>query len=403
MRVLFATRGSSGHLGPLVPFARACEQAGHGVRIAAQEQFSGNVERAGFVPAPFDAPAREEWMPLMDEFSELDFRSAHEVMIGRFFGELDVRAELPRLGAFVERWRPDLIVRESWEFGSTIIAERHRIPIARIGLGIAALEDETIALAARGVDAAGRAAGLPPDPEGARLAAAPHLTTVPVQLDPPGASAGSIRRFRYESAEPSALPPWWHDDDRPIVYLTFGSVAAGAHLPFYPTLYRAAIEVLAPLPIRLLVTIGDPERDAAELGALAANVHVETWVNHDDAAAAADVVVCHGGFGSTLGTLVHGTPLVVVPVFSSDQWDNAEAAVRTGAGVALADDRSARKALELPSDEVISGLASAVESVRRDGRFRSAAEDVATAMNALPETRDAVDLLEAIAGEGHRR
>ena len=57
---------------------------------------------------------------------------------------------------------------------------------------------------------------------------------------------------------------------------------AGAHLPYYPALYRAAIEALAPLLARILLTVGDAERDIDELGEVPPNVHVETWVPHDD-------------------------------------------------------------------------------------------------------------------------
>ena len=224
---------------------------------------------------------------------------------------------------------------------------------------------------------------------------------VPEALEPPGFEpGGETHRFRFAAAEaPEPLPDWWPGNSDPLVYLTFGSVAAGAHLPFYPRLFRAAIDELAPLPVRLLVTVGDADRDAGELGELPANVHVETWVDHDAAAAAADVVVCHGGFGSTLGTLAHGTPLVVVPVFSTDQWANGEAAVRAGAGEMLADDPSSRGALALPSAEVIGGLAGAVERAL-DGSHRDRAEAVADAMRSLPEVDAAAELLAERAAGG---
>src|SRR5262245_12050125 len=98
MRVLFTTRGSSGHVGPLAPFAHACLRAGHDVLVSAQRQFGGNVERLGLPLAPVDEPSRDEWMPLMGEFGEMDMDSAHRAMIGEFFAGLDVRAELPALG-----------------------------------------------------------------------------------------------------------------------------------------------------------------------------------------------------------------------------------------------------------------------------------------------------------------
>jgi UDP:flavonoid glycosyltransferase YjiC (YdhE family) len=399
MRILFTTRGSSGHVGPLVPFAHACERAGHDVKVAAQELFAANVERARLPFVPFDAPGRDEWMPLMEEFAQLDFQSANAVMIGEFFAGLDVTAELPRLRAFAEEWSPDLIVRESWEFGSTLVAEINAIPTARVGLGLARVEDESISLAAPRIDEARRSLGLGPDPGGARLREAPYLTTVPELLEDPGFSPPEpTHRFSFTASDSRApLPDWWPGNRDPLVYLTFGSVAAGGHLPYFPKLYKAAIDALAPLRVRLLVTIGDHERYPAELGALPPNVHVETWVRHDDAAPAADVVVCHGGFGSTLGTLAHGTPLVVVPVFSTDQWGNGEAVARAGAGVMLADDPGARPALALPSAEVVDGLAGAVEAVLEDRTYRGKAREVAQAMRSLPPIDDSVEVLEEVA------
>jgi hypothetical protein len=113
MRVLFTTRGSAGHVGPLVPFARACLSAGHEVVVSAQRQFEGNVTLFGLAFSPVDEPARDEWMPLMAKFAKFDIDTADGATISRFFAGLDLRAELPALRALVERWRPDVIVRET--------------------------------------------------------------------------------------------------------------------------------------------------------------------------------------------------------------------------------------------------------------------------------------------------
>ena len=333
----------------------------------------------------------------MGKFAELDIDTANGVMISQFFAGLDLRAELPALRALVESWRPDVIVRESWEFGSTLVAELHRIPIVRVGLGLAEMEELSIELAAPEVDKARAELGLPSDPGGERLADAPFLT-----IDPGG--AGRSGRPRRRPAQAAFASRWGRAPRAaglvagqrriPLVYLTFGSVAAGAHLPYYPALYRSAIEALAPLPVRLLVTVGDAAREIEELGEVPSNVHVETWVSHDDVARRADVIVCHGGFGSTLGALAHGTPLVVLPLFSSDQWANGEAVARAGAGIAVADDRTTRNVLELPAAETLRELAGAVTSVLDDGAFRREAGRVAGAMLALPHVDDSVRLLE---------
>ena len=399
MRILFTTRGSSGHVGPLAPFAHACLRAGHDVLVAAQRQFAPNIERAGLPFAPVDEPSRDEWMPLMEQFAALDIDTADGVMISEFFAGLDLRAELPGLREIVESRRPDVIVRESWEFGSTLVAELYGIPVVRVRLGLAEMEQLTIKLAAPEVDKARAQLDLPRDPGGERLAAAPILTTIPQELeDPTVGPSARTSRFRFEvGAGAEELPNWWPGNEGPLVYLTFGSVAAGAHLPYYPALYRSAIAALAPLAVRVLVTVGDAERELEELGEVPPNVHVETWVTHDDVARSADVIVCHGGFGSTLGALAHGTPLVVLPLFSGDQWLNGDAVARAGAGITVADDRTVRNVLELPAAETVGELAGAVGSVIDDPTYRREAVRIADSMGALPPVDESVASLERVA------
>ena len=86
MRVLFTTRGSAGHLGPLVPYATACRSAGHDVLVAAQDRFEANVSRTGLPFAPLGAPPGEEWMPLLPEFARMRLDEGHNRMVADFFG-----------------------------------------------------------------------------------------------------------------------------------------------------------------------------------------------------------------------------------------------------------------------------------------------------------------------------
>ena len=95
------------------------------------------------------------------------------------------------------------------------------------------------------------------------------------------------------------------------------------------------------------------------------NVHVETWVPHDDAAAAADVIICHGGYGSTLGTLAHGVPLVVLPLFSSDQWANGGRRSPGGSGDLPRQRPHDALGPGLPGPETLGELAGAVERISK--------------------------------------
>ena len=392
MRVLLTTRGSSGHVTPLAPFGHALVRAGHGVLVAAQHHFAANVERTGLPFAAVGAVREEDWMPLLPRLAQMRLDEGHDAMCSEFFGRLDMAAMLPGLRELADDWRPDLIVRESWEYGSTIVAEERGIPLARVGLGVEAVESVSERAAIPAVERERAAAGLPADPDGERLRAAPYLTDVPESLEDPAAPAPPrILRFcTGEAPEPS------DPGGEPLVYVSFGSVTAGGHLPFYPALYQAAIEALAPLPARFLLTIGE-DRDLAQLGPLPANVEVQRWVPQEDILHRAAAVVTHGGHGSTLDALAHGVPVVVLPLFALDQWFNAEAVARAGAGVALDGERRTRRATDLPSAETLARLRPAVEHVLSDPAPRAAARTLAAEMHALPPVDAAPPPLEAIA------
>jgi UDP:flavonoid glycosyltransferase YjiC (YdhE family) len=392
------TRGSAGHVQPLAPLGHAAMRAGHEVLVAAQRQHRANVERAGLAFAAVDEPPEEAWVPLMSDFAQLDVDAAHEQMVGQFFARLDTTAALPRLTRIVAQWRPDVIVRESWEYASTLVAELHGIPLVRVGLGLATVDESSIGLAAAALDAARADLGLPADPAGDRLRDEPYLTMVPEPLEDPAAAVppGILRFRQHPPGAPAALPDWWPGNDDPLVYLTFGSVTAGAHLPYYPGLYRAAIDALAPLAARVLVTVGEA-RDLGELGAPPPNVHVERWVPQEAVAAGAAVIVCHGGYGSTLGALAHGVPLVVLPLFSADQHVNAAAVARAGAGIGV-DRAGAPGVMDLPGPETFATLRAAVSQVLGDPAFTRRAERIADAIAALPSVDAVVDDLAALAG-----
>jgi UDP:flavonoid glycosyltransferase YjiC (YdhE family) len=400
MRILLTTRGSAGHVMPLAPFGLAAQRAGHEVLVVAQGRHEANVARTGLAFTLTDDPDPAIFGSLQARLARMGIEAANDAMVAEYFARYDTEAMLPALRETAETWSPDIIVREAWEYGSTIVADLYDIPIVRVGLGLACLEERSIALAAPAVDEARADAGLSPDPGGERMRATPLYTMMPAVLEIPGSAPASIRRFRQ--AEPvltprdsAPLPDWWPGNADPLVYLSLGSVAGKPHMSYFPALYRRAIDALATLPIRLLVTLGDAP-DPGALGALPRNVHVARWVPQEAVLPHASVAVSHGGYGSTLGALAHGVPLVVLPLFSSDQWINAEAVQRVGAGIALGADHASRAVLDLPDTRTLDGLAPAVAELLIGSAARGRAGEIAAAMAALPPVEGAIAELAAI-------
>ena len=382
MRVLVSTTAGVGHFGPLLPFALACLRAGHDVLVAAPESFSDEVERAGFAHRPFaDAPP-EEGGAVMARLPHLGYEEAEHVVLAEVFAGTDVRAALPGLLATVEEWRPDLVLRESAELGSHLVAERFGVPEVRVAIGLGLLEDRACAVFAEALAPVREDLGLDAGAAGDRLRASPWCSLTPPSFeDPRGPGPDHASRYRRdEEAEPLSIAGWWPAEvaERPLVYLTFGTVAAT--IPVFAAALPAAVGAVAGLPVRVLVTTGQGG-DPAALADLPSTVHVERWVPQAAVLPHASAVVCHGGYGTVLGPLAAGVPLVVSPQFA-DQPFNAARVAAVGAGVALP--------LGPPDPEA---LQDGVRKVLEDRRYRSGAAALAEEIRGLPGADEAVPLL----------
>jgi MGT family glycosyltransferase len=173
-------------------------------------------------------------------------------------------------------------------------------------------------------------------------------------------------------------------DTPPLVYVSFGSIAGT--MPVADALYAAVFEAAAELPARVLLTLGQRDADIEALGPAPSNLRVEAWVNPADVLAQASVAVSHGGFGTTLGAVAAGLPLVVVPLFG-DQPDNASRVEAVGAGVVVwpgAEAESMRSGLDATA------LREAIEAVLDDPAYGRTARELAAEMAALPSADDAL-------------
>jgi UDP:flavonoid glycosyltransferase YjiC (YdhE family) len=273
----------------------------------------------------------------------------------------------------IDDYRPDLVLREPTEYAGLLAAERHGVPHGRIAIMAAVMEAWSVPVVAGVLDSHRKRLGLRPDPSGRRLSESPYLTVIPEAMeDPEHLGPPQTLRFREPDQEPWPLPDWWGADERPLVYVSYGSVTPT--LDSFPAQFRATVAALERLPARVLFTVGNDVEFGA-LGPIPANVRVERWIPQRAVMPHAAAMVCHGGAGSTRMALAAGVPLIVVPGFA-DQLRNAGHVAALGAGIAL-------------SPGELGGLEGAVRRLLDEPSYRAAAGRVAAEVAALPVVDEA--------------
>jgi UDP:flavonoid glycosyltransferase YjiC (YdhE family) len=385
MRVLVSTTAGTGHFGPLIPFARACSAAGHDVAVAAPASFADQVQTAGFEHRAFaDAPA-EQMGAVFARLPTVSFEEANRIIVSEVFGRLDAQAGLPGLVETIETWRPDVVLREPSEFASLVAARAADVPQMEVAIGVSAMSELMVPLVEQPLAELDALAGLPDGAAADAMQSTPILTSVPSVLDDAlggGADRSALHRFHDASLSPQQgkLPEAWGDPSHPLVYATFGSVAA--ELGPFARVYPELVAAFAGQPVRVLLTTGaglDPDT----LGPRPDNVRVERWWPQNEVMPHCAAMAGHGGFGTTMTALAAGVPQVVVPLFAYDQRLNADHVAAVGAGLRV--DGGAEAMADVPE---------AVERVMRDSSYRAAARSVADEMSSLPPLAEAVTLLE---------
>jgi glycosyltransferase len=395
MRVLFSTTAGAGHFGPLIPVARACAAAGWDVAVAAPSTFSDTVRGAGLDHLPFPDAPQEQMRAVFGGLADVSPVEADRVVMVDVFGRLDAQAALPALLPIMADWKPDLVVREPCEFGSLVAAECVGVPQVQVAIGMARLSSAFTELLQDPLAELCEAAGLPAGRAAQRFAELDTLSSVPPSLDasdvglltrefghPIADDACPIWRYRTDPSSTAALPPAWGDQDLPLVYVSYGSVLAGAgHVN---TLYAETLEALAEQPVRVLMTTGNAF-DLDAIGSVPVNARVERWWPQADVMPAASAMIGHGGFGTTMMALAAGVPQVIVPLFAADQHQHAAQVAAVGAGVRLS------------GYESLADLPVALSTVLDDPNFAVQAGAVAAEIATLPDLSTGLSLLESVA------
>ncbi|MEI2702081.1 MAG: nucleotide disphospho-sugar-binding domain-containing protein [Baekduia sp.] len=344
MRAFLAAFGDAGHVFPILALGRALADRGAEVTVETYTRWQDDVEREGhrFVAAPEFAPRQS---PDGGSWFLPPFAAAREAV--------------PHTREALREHRPDVVVSDILTVAPALAAELEGIATATLiphidprphrdhpPYSLGAMYPRTAAgkawwarfhpLVVRGgeigrdeLNGVRERVGLPPQQQihngiSSRLAIVasfPQLEYPREQWEPNTHVVGPL--MWEPQTDPAPLPggdPSW-----PLVLVA----PSTAQDPDARLLQAAA--GLAELPIRLLITTNRrPPKHGLSIDV--PNVRVVDWLSYAQTMPHADVVVCHGGFGTLTRALACGAVPVIWPAWG-DMAENAARAAWAGAAV----------------------------------------------------------------------
>lgn len=331
------------------------------------------IEEAGFTafatsPVPHhdqaSASQRREPLKVVDSrASELEFAAN--------FADRGARRMAGAVPDVIRVFRPNLVLRDETDLGTTIAAELLDVPVASHLVLAAGLLVRPELVAPR-LDAVRAEHGLPSDPGLTRLTSGLVLTNAAPSFRSPEAPL-PLSPTHYRSTVTSGPAS---RAGRPGVYVTLGTIFATAS----GDLFERLLTGLADLGMDVVATVGR-RIDPADLGPQPPHVRVERFLPQGEVLPDVDLVVSHGGSGSLMATLAHGLPSLLLPL-GADQPHNARRAGELGVAATL-------DAATVEPEEV----GARARAVLADGAMGSRCVAVAAEMQSLPGLSAAVTAL----------
>jgi len=377
--MLWLNWSGGGNLPPSLGIARALTERGHNVAFAGRPEMVPRVARAGFraieLTRAYEQAGRypaNKWLPRAASFLT-------SPAVAEQIRDL-LPAENPDV-VIVDQMFPVALL-EAARFGRPSVAVCH----TTVWRGLDMWRKMFAMLAALRTEAGFEP--IPADLESLWMAQDRMIATTLASLDDvPGTlgSAGKLRHVgpvleRERHGVRVDLP--WHDDPSiPLVLVSFSTMPEQGSV----AKFQNAIDALATLPVRGVVTVGDSVDPAALRGK--PNVAVFATADHDDLMRRASLVLTHGGHGTFMRALMNGLPMVVVPGLGGDQPVNAAAVEDWKLGRAL------------PADAGADMMREALAQVLGSGACRERAAAMAARFERVDGAGNAADEIEALLRE----
>ncbi|MCW8383853.1 glycosyltransferase [Streptomyces justiciae] len=375
MRILFSSTPQHGHLLPVLPLARAFRDRGDEVSVITAASFGPLFAAEGITLLPVgpeipELLAEAARLAGVDDPTVPDPAVAAELFAG---ARIDLTADAAIAAA--REFGPDLIVAEATDYVGPLVAAALEVPYAKLAFGPlipAQFTDVFDAVAERRYQQRGLTVPRPSwylDP-------CPEALQGPDWQPPQGRLPLRPEPHRGPGT-PQAPTPVSAGGARPKVLLSFGTHFAD------PGLLRPVIDALA-TKADLVVTLG-LTATAADYGDGLDHVEFVGFTPLAELLNGIDLVVTHGGAGTTLATLSRGLPMVVVPQ-GADQFLQAGAVAASRTGVAVMPPAGAE------------AVAEATAAVLDDQEYRANAQRIAKEIAAMPSPGEVADTLAGLVG-----
>jgi MGT family glycosyltransferase len=348
-----------GHLdwGGFLKTARHLAQMGHKVTWVSEAGIGDAVTKSG---VPFVPVKRTGWLWPPPPAPDLTSIAPAEAVMLRYRRALDTWLSEDLVGEAAQEiiqlanqiGKPDVIVTDPFLSASALAAEALGVPLAVCGWpALRELDEEylfpvqkTLAdesqqriarlLARFGLEGVNFAKGSTPS------ILSPHLHISYFSEGWYQADVGNLldqTEFVGGYPTPPADPPptWLTDipDDAPLAVVTLGSVFTG-DLGFFSWSAQAAARC-GYVPI---VVIGrnpiEPEKKAELKAALPRNTRLLNWIPFEHVLPRTQLIIHHGGMGTTHAAVIHGIPQIAVP-HAADQRGNARRIAQAKVGLNL--------------------------------------------------------------------
>lgn len=374
--MLFTALPATGHFNSLVPLAQAAAASGHEIAFCCSSELAAATSALGFRHFVGGAPTLAALIG--DAPPRSDTRRGPFMQV-EVFGSRAPRRLIPDLTQAIATWKPDLLVRESSEYGAALVAEQRGMPHASVATGSWSARDDRRAVVAKALSLLGAEMGLAVDPRADLIYRYLHLCFTPPRWDGDAVFPATAHFIRY--VNPEQIRPEWLDAERsrPLVLASLGTLVYGE-----PGLLEAIVAGMANEPIDVIVAVGR-DTDATRFGPVPTNVRIEPYVPQIAILSECAAFITHGGFNSAKEALSLGVPLVVMPI-AGDQPYTAERCAALGVGRVV-------EATERDADHI----RQRTREVLADPRYRANARRFAADMQALPPIERAVELLERLA------